>query len=65
MLGGIAAAFLLLVASNLSGALELGRAAGAGGAAFWESVGIKDLTAPAAPASTWYPEEFRWWRGRS
>ena len=61
VLGGIAAVFLLLVASNLAGALELGRAAGAGGAAFWEWVGIKDLTAPAAPASSWYPEEFRWW----
>ncbi len=61
ILGGIAAAFLLLVASNLSGALELGRAAGAGDAAFWESVGIKDLTAPAAPASSWYPEEVWWW----
>ncbi len=61
ILGGVAAAFLLLVASNLSGALELGRAAGAGGAAFWESVGIKDLTALDAPASSWFPEEFRWW----
>ena len=65
VLGGTAAAFLLLVASNLSGALELGRAAGAGGAAFWESVGIEGLSGLAAPSATWYPEEAGWWWWRA
>ena len=61
VLGGCAAVFLLLIASNLGGALELVRAAGAGGAGFWEFIGLKGLTAPMAPSTGWAPTEFNWW----
>lgn len=61
---GLAAVFLLLIASNLVGALELGRAAGAGDEAFWESVGIQGLTA-AEPSSSWYPDDAFWWWWRA
>ena len=61
VLGGCAAVFLLLIASNLGGALELVRAAGAGSAGFWEFIGLKGLTAPMAPSTGWAPTEFNWW----
>ena len=61
VLGGCAAVFLLLIASNLGGALELVRAAGAGSAGFWEFIGLKGLTAPTAPSTGWAPTEFNWW----
>ena len=61
---GITAAFLLLVASNLVGTLELVRAAGIGNEAFWTAVGINGFTAPAGPAASWHPDETHlwWWR---
>ena len=59
---GIAAAFLLLVASNLVGGLELVRAAGVGGERFWAAVGIEGYTAPSGPSASWRPNEtFLWW----
>jgi uncharacterized membrane protein len=62
--GGIAAAFLLLVASSLVGTLELVRAAGIGGDGFWSNVGIDGLTEPDGPSPTWAPVETHlwWWR---
>jgi uncharacterized membrane protein len=61
---GITASFLLLVASNLVGTLELVRAAGIGNEAFWASVGVNGLTAPDGPSSSWAPDETHlwWWR---
>ena len=59
--GGVAAAFLLLAASNLAGTLELARAAGAGGDAFWTGIGIDGLTAPAGASSGWVPDGVWWW----
>ena len=61
VLGGCGAVFLLLIASNLGGALELVRAAGAGSTGFWEFIGLKGLTAPTAPSTGWAPTEFNWW----
>jgi uncharacterized membrane protein len=59
---GITAAFLLLVASNLVGTLELFRAAGIGNEAFWAAIGINGLTAPDGPANSWQPDEtYLWW----
>lgn len=61
---GITAAFLLLVASNLVGTLELVRAAGIGNEGFWAAVGINGFTAPDGPAASWRPDESHlwWWR---
>jgi YYY domain-containing protein len=61
LFAGAGAAFLLLIASNLEGALEMARAAGAGGESFWNFIGIDRLTAPASPSATWVPEDFWWW----
>ena len=58
---GLSTAFLLLVASNLEGTLEMMRAAGVGGAGFWERIGVDGLTAPATASSSWAPEGFWWW----
>jgi uncharacterized membrane protein len=65
VLGGLAATFLLLVASNLAGTLELVQASGAGGAAFWAGIGIDGLNPPDAPATSWAPNQFWWWFGTS
>ena len=61
---GIGAVFLLLVASNLVGTLELFRAAGIGGVGFWETIGVNQFTAPTGPSSAWHPEETHlwWWK---
>lgn len=61
VLAGAGAVFLLLVASNLEGTLEMVRAAGLGGEGFWRSVGVDGLTAPEAASATWAPEGFWWW----
>ncbi|MDA1036231.1 MAG: DUF2298 domain-containing protein, partial [Chloroflexi bacterium] len=62
VLAGFASAFLLLVASNLAGTLELARASGVTSPGFWEAVGINGLTAPSAPSASWHPEEtYLWW----
>ncbi len=59
-LAGVAAVFLLLIASNLEGVLELLRAGGGGTAGFWGWVGIEGLSADA-PAPGWHPDGFWWW----
>lgn len=64
VLAGLTAAFLLLAASNLTGTLELARAAGAGGDAFWDFVGVEGLTASGA-SSTWRPDDPGWWWWRA
>ena len=61
--GGVAA-FLLLGASNLAGAMELVRAMGAGTEGFWEFIGIEGLTAGAA-STAWHPDEAGWWWWRA
>ncbi|MBM3939298.1 MAG: hypothetical protein FJ318_00095 [SAR202 cluster bacterium] len=61
MVAGVGGVWLLLVASNAVGALELVRAAGAGTERFWSGVGIDGLTAPSGPANEWYPGEVWWW----
>ncbi len=60
VLGGFGAVFLLLFASNLGGVLELGQAAGAGNASFWQWVGINGLTAQT-PSTSWAPDQAGWW----
>ena len=64
ILAGLTGAFLLLAASNLVGALELVRAAGAGSAGFWEYIGVEGLTASGA-SSTWRPDDPAWWWWRA
>jgi uncharacterized membrane protein len=61
---GLASAFLLLIASNLVGGLELVRAAGVGGEGFWAALGIEGYSAPSGPSSSWRPNETHlwWWR---
>ncbi len=57
---GVAAAFLLLVASNLEGALEMAYARGWGSPRFWESLGISGLNAPYS-STEWFPTGNWWW----
>ena len=59
-IGGIASAFLLLVASNLAGTLELAQAAGAGDAGFWAFINIDGLSAEGA-SPNWAPDDSGWW----
>lgn len=62
VLAGAASVFLLLVASNLLGVLELAWASKAGTAAFWEWIRPDPnwYTDPQASAS-WRQEELWWW----
>jgi YYY domain-containing protein len=60
-LAGLVSVFLLLVASNLAGTLELVRAAGAGGEEFWAWIGIDGLGAPNGPSGDWTPAAEGWW----
>lgn len=64
VLAGLATTFLLLVASNLAGTLELAKASGAGSVSFWEALGINGLTAGQA-SSTWHPDDGGWWWWRA
>lgn len=59
---GLAAAVLLLVASNLEGVLELLAAHGVGSAGLYNAIGVIGLTT-GKKTPTWYPTEFWfWWR---
>ena len=59
---GVAAAVLLVLASNLEGVLEFMRANGLGSAGFWEWIGIDGLDEPLPiPGESWRPQEFLWW----
>ena len=60
-LAGVAAAFLLVGASNLGGTLNLVQAAGIGSEGFWQGVGIGGFTAPDGPSTTWVPASSGWW----
>ena len=64
-LAGGAAVYLLLLASNLEGTLELVRAAGTGGAGFWGRIGVEGLTVPGAASASWFPDEPGWWWWRA
>ena len=62
VVGGIAAALLLIVAANLEGVLEFMRANGMGSEGFWDWVEIDGLEAPAGSLTeTWRPQENWWW----
>lgn len=64
---GIAAAGLVLLASNLEGVFELMARHGLGGSGFFGLLGIHGLSGPydcsASPAdcSEWYPTRYYWW----
>ena len=61
-LAGGASVFLLLMASNVLGILELAWASGAGTAGFWAWITPNpDWYANAQASAAWRPEEFWWW----
>ena len=60
-LAGLAAAFLLVGASNLAGGLFFLQAMGFGGERFWVWVGIEGLTAPGVASESWIPAGLGWW----
>ena len=57
---GIAAPALVLLAGNLTGALEFVRLRGWAGEGFWDWVAIKGLDITAATGGI-FPEDFWWW----
>ena len=62
LVGGVAAAVLLVASANMQGPLEFARANGIGSEGFWGRVGIQGMEEPPASLSTsWTPEEFWWW----
>ena len=62
VLGGVAAALLLGVASNLEGVLEFMRANAMGSQGFWDWVRIDHLDGPPPiQTESWMPTEFWWW----
>lgn len=62
VLGGVAAAILLGVVSNLEGVLEFMRANDIASQAFWDWIRIDGLDGSAPPpADSWTPSEFWWW----
>ena len=62
LVGGIAAAVMLVGVANLEGVLEFGRANGIGSPGFYEWTGIDGLDGPAPELTqSWKPDEFWWW----
>lgn len=62
IIAGIAAAMLLVVVSNLEGALEFMRLNGMGSQGFWDWIRIEGLTgANEMPPQSWAPSEHWWW----
>ena len=62
LIGGFAAALLLVLAANLEGVLEYMRANGLGSAGFWQWLGIDGLDEPLpAAAESWRSQEHLWW----
>ena len=60
--GGLASAFLLVIAANLEGLFEFMRANAMGSASFWEWAGIEGLRGgDLVASSSWMPSEFWWW----
>jgi YYY domain-containing protein len=60
--GGVLSVVLLMVIGNLEGAFELAAAHGLGSPAFWQRLGIVNLTG-LVHTHHWYPDEFWfWWR---
>ena len=57
---GVAAPALVLLAGNLTGALEFARIRGWGGESFWNWIAIKGLD-PIAATGTAFPTDFWWW----
>ena len=57
---GVAAPALVLLAGNLTGALEFARLRGWAGEGFWDWVAIKGLDA-AGTVGGLFPQEFWWW----
>ncbi|MCC7106405.1 MAG: hypothetical protein IT307_14810, partial [Chloroflexi bacterium] len=56
---GLLAGFLVMVAGNLDGPLEILAARGFNPPGFWGAVGIKNLK--AAPSGNWLPVDGGWW----
>ena len=62
VIGGVAGAVLLGVATNLEGVLEFMRANGMAAQAFWDWIRIDGLDGPIATRTdSWAPQEFWWW----
>ena len=64
ILAGLSTVFLLLIASNFVGILELYRAAGGGDAKFWSTVAVTGLSQSEA-STTWMPNDSAWWWWRA
>jgi len=58
---GLSAAFLVVLASNLAGFLEMVKALRVGSAGFWEAIAVDGLTASASGARALVPGDFWWW----
>ena len=61
VLTGLAAVFLLMIASNLAGTMELAISSGAGDAQFWQGNGIDFARATGEPSAAWRPTDLWWW----
>ena len=57
---GLVGAGLLLLVSNLEGVFEMLAAHGIGSSAFYDRVGVFNLTGPES-SDEWYPTKFWWW----
>ena len=58
---GLSAAFLVVLASNLAGSLEVVKALGLGSEGFWEAIAVDGLTASASGSRDLVPGDFWWW----
>ncbi|MBI2873052.1 MAG: hypothetical protein HYY00_07705 [Chloroflexi bacterium] len=61
VMAGLASVVMLLLLSNLEGALELLHARGLGSAGFWGVVGVEGLAAPGGASPSWASQESWWW----
>ncbi len=62
LVGGCAAAVVLVMTANLEGVFEFMRANTVGSQGFWEWLRIDGLDGPAPdPTDTWMPQENWWW----
>ena len=62
LIGGVAAAVLLIVGTNLEGLFEFARANGMGSEGFWRWASIQGMEEPPDNLTDgWTPGEFWWW----
>ena len=61
IVGGVAAAIVLVATANLEGGLEFAKANGMGSSRFWDWVGIEQLDDTVPLSESWRPEQHWWW----